>query len=116
MIPGEWFLALSGIMFAAGVFGVLTQRNAMRILISVEIMLNSANLALVAFNGLNGFVDTIGNTAAVSVFDGWVFAFVVIGVAAAEAAIGLAIFLSVYRNFGEITVTNIFGLREQEVQ
>ena len=79
----------------------------MRILISVEIMLNSANLAMVAFNGMFGL--GIGN------LDGWIFALIVIGVAAAEAAIGLAIFLSVYRNFGEITVSNIFTLKEQEV-
>jgi NADH-quinone oxidoreductase subunit K len=70
-------------------------------------MLNSANLAMVAFNGMFGL--GIGN------LDGWIFALIVIGVAAAEAAIGLAIFLSVYRNFGEITVSNIFTLKEQEV-
>jgi len=107
MIPPEWYLALSGFLFAGGVFGVLTQRNAMRILISVEIMLNSANLAIIAFNGMFG-LHNLG-------LDGWIFAFVIIAVAAAEAAVGLAIFLSVYRNFGEITVTNIFSLREKEV-
>ena len=100
-------MGLSGFLFAGGLFGVLTQKNAMRILISVEIMLNSANLAMVAFNGMFGL--GIGN------LDGWIFALIVIGVAAAEAAIGLAIFLSVYRNFGEITVSNIFTLKEQEV-
>lgn len=104
MIPAEWYLALSAFLFSGGLFGVLTQKNAMRILISVEIMLNSANLAMIAFNGLFGLVN----------FDGWIFTLIVIGVAAAEAAIGLAIFLSVYRNFGEITVSNIFGLRERE--
>jgi len=104
MIPPEWYLALSGFLFAGGLFGVLTQKNAMRILISVEIMLNSANLAFVAFNGMFGLTN----------FDGWIFSLMVIGVAAAEAAIGLAIFLSVYRNFGEITVSNIFGLREEK--
>ncbi|MHA2501612.1 MAG: NADH-quinone oxidoreductase subunit NuoK [Candidatus Kariarchaeaceae archaeon] len=104
MIPPEWYLALSGFLFAGGLFGVLTQNNAMRILISVEVMLNSANLAFVGLNGMFGLTN----------FDGWIFAFIVIGVAAAEAAVGLAIFLSVYRNFGEITVSNIFALREQE--
>jgi len=107
MIPPEWYLALSGLLFAGGLFGVLTQKNAMRILISVEIMLNSANLAMIAFNGMFGL--------GLADMDGWIFTFIVIGVAAAEAAIGLAIFLSVYRNFGEITVSNIFGLREKEV-
>ena len=107
MIDATWYLGLSGFLFAGGLFGVLTQKNAMRILISVEIMLNSANLAMIAFNGMFGL--GIGN------LDGWIFALIVIGVAAAEAAIGLAIFLSVYRNFGEITVSNIFTLKEQEV-
>ncbi len=106
MIPVEYFLVLSSVMFTAGLFGVLTQRNAVRILISVEIMLNAGNIAIAAFNGLFG-------TDAYQ--EGWVFMFIIIGVAAAEAAIGLAIFLSIYRNFGEITVTNIFSLREQEV-
>ena len=106
MIPVEYYLVLSAIMFTSGLFGVLTQRNAVRILISVEIMLNAGNIAIAAFNGWFG-TDTAQ--------EGWVFVFIIIGVAAAEAAIGLAIFLSIYRNFGEITVTNIFSLREQEV-
>jgi NADH:ubiquinone oxidoreductase subunit K len=106
MIPIEFFLGLSAVMFTAGLFGVLTQKNAVRILISVEIMLNAANIAVMGFNGIFG-TDNYQ--------EGWVFVFIVIGVAAAEAAIGLAIFLSIYRNFGEITVTNIFSLREQEV-
>ncbi len=106
MIPPEYFLTLSAIMFTAGLFGVLTQRNAVRILISVEIMLNAANLSIMAFNGIFG-TDNFQ--------EGWVMVFIIIGIAAAEAAIGLAIFLSAYRNFGEITVSNIFSLSEQEV-
>ncbi len=106
MIPVEYYLVLSAVMFTAGLFGVLVQRNAVRILLSVEIMLNAGNIAIVAFNGMFG-TDTQQ--------EGWVFIFIIIGVAAAEAAIGLAIFLSIYRNFGEITVSNIFSLREQEV-
>lgn len=104
-IPVEYFLALSAFMFCAGLFGVLTQRNAVRILISVEIMLNATNISIMAFNGLFGVASDQ---------EGWVFVFIIIGIAAAEAAIGLAIFLSVYRNFGEITVSNIFSLREEE--
>lgn len=105
MIPVEYFLVLSAIMFTSGLFGVLTQRNAVRILISVEIMLNAANISIAAFNGM------FGSDAAQ---EGWVFMFIVIGVAAAEAAIGLAIFLSIYRNWGEITVSNIFSLAEEQ--
>ena len=106
MISPEYYLSLSAIMFVTGLFGVLTQRNAVRILICVEILLNAANVAVMGFNGLFGT-----NSAQ----NGWVFVFVIIGVAAAEAAIGLAIFLSIYRNFGEVTVTNIFSLKETEV-
>ncbi|MDH5400980.1 MAG: NADH-quinone oxidoreductase subunit NuoK [Candidatus Heimdallarchaeota archaeon] len=113
-MPVEWFLTLSVVMFVGGLFGVLTQKNAMRILISVEIMLNAANLAFMAFNGVFYNAD-FPNSFSASDFEGWVFVFIIIGVAAAEAAIGLAIFLSVYRNFGEIQITNIFTLKEQEV-
>lgn len=104
MIPIEFFLVLSVIMFTAGLFGVLTQKNAVRILISVEIMLNAANVSFVAFNGIFGIYENTG----------LIMAFIVIGVAAAEAAVGLAIFLSIYRNFGEVTVSNIFSLKELE--
>ncbi len=105
MIPVEYYLVLSAIMFTSGLFGVLTQRNAVRILISVEIMINAANVSIVAFNGIFGTDDAQ---------QGWVFMFMIIGVAAAEAAIGLARFLSIYRNWGEITVTNIFSLAEEQ--
>lgn len=105
MIPVEYFLSLSVLMFTAGLFGVLTQKNAVRILISVEIMINAANISIMAFNGIIG-TDNYQQ--------GWVMVFIIIGIAAAEAAIGLAIFLSVYRNFGEITLSNIFSLSEQE--
>ena len=104
MIPLEYYLGLSAIMFAAGLFGVLTQKNAVRILISVEIMLNSANVSLVAFNGVFGLTE----------YEGWSFALVIIGIAAAEAAIGLAIFLSVFRNYDEVIVSDLFSLGESQ--
>ncbi|MCY3410853.1 MAG: NADH-quinone oxidoreductase subunit NuoK [Candidatus Heimdallarchaeota archaeon] len=103
MIPVEYFMTLSILMFSGGLFGVLTQKNAVRILVSVEILLNSANVALAAFNGAHG----IG-------VEGWTFMLVIIAIAAAEAAIGMAIFLSVYRNYSEIVVPNIFSLGETE--
>ena len=109
MILPEYYFILSGLMFAGGLFGVLTQRNAIRILISVEIMLNAANIAAVAFNGFY-----YKNSSGGWLTDGWTFVLVVIAIAAAEAAIGLAIFLSVYRNYGEITVSNIFTLQETQ--
>lgn len=102
MIPLEYFLGLSAIMFASGLYGVLTQRNAVRILISVEIMLNAANLNIIAFNGVFGLTE----------YEGWSFILIIIAVAAVEAAVGLAIFLSVFRNYGEIDVGNIISLKE----
>jgi NADH:ubiquinone oxidoreductase subunit K len=80
------FLLLSAVLFAIGVFGVIARRNAVMVLMSVELVLNSVNLNLVAFALMN---DTI---------DGHVFALFVITVAAAEVGVGLAMVLLVYRN------------------
>ena len=102
MIPLSYYLGFSAIMFASGLYGVLTQRNAVRILISVEIMLNAANVSMVGFNGVFGLTE----------YEGWAFVLLIIAVAAVEAAVGLAIFLSVFRNFGEIDVSNIISLKE----
>ena len=102
MIDLIWFILFSSILFAIGFLGVITQTNGIRILISIEIMLNAANINFVAFNSYLGLVD----------FSGWSMALFVIGIAAAEAAIGLAIFISVYRSFGDITLGNIFSLGE----
>jgi NADH-quinone oxidoreductase subunit K len=80
------YLALSAVLFGVGAIGFLTRRNVLIQLISIEIMLNSVNLTLVAFNRWHP-----GNHA------GQLFAFFVIAVAAAEAAVGLAIVISLYR-------------------
>jgi len=80
-----WMLALSASLFTVGVLGVLLRRNAIVILMAVEIMLNAANLALVSFSRQLGTAD------------GQVLAFFVMTVAAAEAAVGLAIVLAVFR-------------------
>jgi NADH-quinone oxidoreductase subunit K len=80
------YLALSAVLFGVGAIGFLTRRNVLIQLISIEIMLNSVNLTLVAFNRWNP-----ENHA------GQLFAFFVIAVAAAEAAVGLAIVISLYR-------------------
>ena len=80
------YLALSAILFAIGTIGVFLRRNLITVLLSIEIMLNSVNLTLVAFNRWSP-----ANHA------GQVFAFFVIAVAAAEAAVGLAILISLYR-------------------
>jgi NADH-quinone oxidoreductase subunit K len=85
MIPVGWSLALSAVLFSIGVVGVLVRRNALVIFMSIEIMLNAANLAFVAFaRELNSL-------------DGQIFVFFVMTVAAAEVAVGLAIIVNVFR-------------------
>jgi NADH-quinone oxidoreductase subunit K len=81
------YLALAAILFTIGLYGVLTKRNAVLLLFSVELMLNAVNLNLVAFSRL-GFVPSIS---------GQIFTFFTITIAAAEAAVGLAILLAIYR-------------------
>ncbi|HUX60051.1 MAG TPA: NADH-quinone oxidoreductase subunit NuoK [Ignavibacteriaceae bacterium] len=85
-VPIEYYLILSGFMFLVGVAGVLTRRNAIIVFMSIELMLNSANLTLVTFSSY------MGNSA------GQLFVFFVMTVAAAEAAVGLAIILAMFRN------------------
>jgi NADH-quinone oxidoreductase subunit K len=80
------YLVLSAALFAIGAFGVLARRNLLIILMSVEVMLNGVNVALLAFARL------YGNT------QGHVFVLMVMGVAAAEVSVGLAILISVFRN------------------
>jgi NADH-quinone oxidoreductase subunit K len=85
VIPLAWPLALSGVLFAIGVVGVLVRRNALVIFMSVELMLNAGNLAFVAF------------ARELKSLDGQVFVFFVMTVAAAEVAIGLAIIVNLFR-------------------
>ena len=96
---GHFFL-VSVIVFAAGVATVLTKRNAIGILIGVELILNAASLNLVAFNRYQWGGDAAGT----HLLHGQIFAIFVIVIAAAEAAIALAIFLNFYNNFGTVDV------------
>jgi NADH-quinone oxidoreductase subunit K len=82
------YLVLSGILFAIGSFGFLARRNAISMLMSIELMLNAVNLAIVAFGA---FIPELGAQASV-------IALMVIAVAAAEATVGLAIVIAIYRN------------------
>jgi NADH:ubiquinone oxidoreductase subunit K len=91
------YLALAVVLFSIGMFGVLTRRNAVGILMSVELMFNAVNINLVAFSRYVTPTD----------FTGQVFAIFTIVVAAAEATVGLAIVLLIYRNFRDIFVDNI---------
>ncbi len=85
MIPLSWLLLLSGLVFCIGVVGVLVRRNALIIFMSIELMLNAANLAFVAF------------ARELHSLDGQVFVFFVMTVAAAEVAVGLAIIVNLFR-------------------
>ena len=86
------YLALSGVLFAIGVLGVLARRNAIVVLMAIELMLNAANIALVAFGRYLGS------------FDGQVAVMLVLVVAAAEATVGLAIVISVFRALEHVDV------------
>jgi len=87
MIPLSWYLILAAGLFSIGLFGVLARRNAVAILLGVELMLNAININLVAFLRY-GEVSTMA---------GQVFTIIVFAVAAAEVAVGLALVISVYR-------------------
>ena len=87
-IPLQGFLIVSSLLFWIGIWGLLNSRNAVRVLMSIELMLNAVNLNLMAFSS---YVDN-------NLIQGQVFSIFVITVAAAEAAVGLAILLSLYRN------------------
>lgn len=85
-IPLSWYLALSAVIFSIGVVGVIIQRNVIVLFMCIELMLNAVNLTFVAFSRY------LGNSA------GQLFVFIVMAVAAAEAAVGLAIIISLFRN------------------
>ncbi len=87
------YLVLSGLLFAIGSFGFLARRNAISMLMSIELMLNAVNLAIVAFGAFGAF--GAGQEAVAS---GSVIALMVMAVAAAEATVGLAIVIAIYRN------------------
>ena len=84
----DTYLILAGILFAIGTFGFLARRNAISMLMSIELMLNAVNLAIVAFGA---FVPSLQG-------DGAVIALMVMAVAAAEATVGLAIVIAIFRN------------------
>jgi NADH:ubiquinone oxidoreductase subunit K len=93
------FLLLSAVIFCIGIYGVLARKNAVMVLMSVELILNSVNLNLLAFSVRNGSVD--GNT----------FALYIIGVAAAEVGVGLAMVLMVYRNRRSIALDELSEMK-----
>ena len=96
-IPLTWWLAVSAALFSIGVYGALARRNAIGILMGIELVLNAVNINLIAFWRYITPADISGQ----------VFAVMVIAVAAAEAAVGLAIVIAVYRRRGSATVNEL---------
>jgi len=101
----QHYLLLAALLFVCGVLTILLKRNAIGILMGVELILNAANINLVAFNRFSH-----GGNGAIKL-DGQVFAIFVIVLAAAEAAVALAIFLNFYNNFNTIDVERAQNLR-----
>jgi NADH-quinone oxidoreductase subunit K len=99
MVPVEYYVVLSAILFTIGVLGVLTRRNAIVIFMSIELMLNSANLLFVAFS--RTFED----------LGGQIFVFFVMTVAAAEVAVGLALIVAVFRSKQTINIDEASKLK-----
>lgn len=100
-IPASAFLALALILFCIGLYGALTKRNTVIVLISIELMLNAVNINLVTFSkyGLNPSIT------------GQIFALFAISVAAAEAAVGLAILISLYRTRKTINIDEMNSMK-----
>ncbi len=101
-IPLNWFLVLAAALFSIGLYGVLSRRHAIGILMGIELMLNAVNINLVAFWR---YIDPAKIT-------GQIFALFVFTVAAAEVAVGLALVIAIYRNRDTVVVEEIDLLKE----
>ncbi|MGB8980686.1 MAG: NADH-quinone oxidoreductase subunit NuoK [Anaerolineales bacterium] len=99
MVPINYYIVLSAILFTIGALGVLIRRNALIIFMSVELMLNASNLAMVAFSSV------------IQSFSGQIFVFFVIAVAAAEVAVGLALIVEIFKSKRSIDVDQISSLK-----
>jgi NADH-quinone oxidoreductase subunit K len=105
MVPLSYYLVLSGILFACGVTGFLIKRNIITIFMSIELMLNGVNLSFVAFAAHWHAIG--GELRGIVPLSGQVFVFFVMVVAAAEAAVGLAIIIAVYRTRETLNVDQV---------
>ncbi len=99
MVPVEYYVALSAVLFTLGALGVLIRRNPLVIFMSIELMLNAANLALVAFTRVWGIID------------GQIFVFFVMTVSAAEVAVGLALIVAIFRTKHSINIDEMNSLK-----
>jgi NADH-quinone oxidoreductase subunit K len=105
VVPTEYYVALSAIIFSIGAIGVLTRRSAIMIFLSVELMLNAANLAMVAFARQWAAAGTlVGMTGQTAVF-------IILAVAAAEVAVGLGILVAIFRRRVSTNVDNLSEVR-----
>jgi len=98
VVPLNWYLTVAALLFALGLYGALARRNAIAVLMGIELMLNAANLNLVAFWRYGEQVMAL---------TGQVFAILIIALAAAEAAVGLALIIAVYRDRRTVDVEEL---------
>src|SRR5512137_1653430 len=102
-VPLTWYLIVAAALFCIGLYAALSRRNAIGILMGVELMLNAVNINLLAFwRHVEAVKQTLG---------GQVFAIIVIAVAAAEASVGLALVLAVYRNRKTVDVEDVDSMK-----
>ena len=99
MVPVDYYILLSAVLFSIGAFGVLIRRNPLIIFMSIELMLNAANLAFVAFASVN------------KSFSGQIFVFFVIAVAAVEVAVGLALIVEIFKSRRNINIDELNSLK-----
>ncbi|MEZ4870282.1 MAG: NADH-quinone oxidoreductase subunit NuoK [Caldilineaceae bacterium] len=102
MVPLNWYLVLAAFIFCCGLYAALARRNAIAVLMGIELMLNAVNINLVAFWRYSETPERL---------DGLLFALFVIAIAAAEAAVGLALIISVYRSRKTVNLDELDLLR-----
>jgi NADH-quinone oxidoreductase subunit K len=117
MVPLGYYVVLSAILFSIGIWGVLKSRNAIVVFMSIELMLNAVNLSLIAFSSnmrqiLSRFLQGVSPSEAMDMIgsamaSGQVLVFLVMTVAAAEAAVGLAIIISIHRSKDSVNVDDV---------
>ena len=98
-IPVSWYLTLSAVLFGMGVAGFIYRKSVLTVFMSIELMLNAVNLSFVTFSYLNKNID------------GHIYSFFVMVVAAAEAAVGLAIILTIFKNRGTLQIDDIDSMK-----
>jgi NADH-quinone oxidoreductase subunit K len=110
-MPINYYIFLSIALFAIGIVGVLTRRNAIIIFMCIELMLNAVNLLLVAFSKMHYLKAATADAATIAGTDGQLFVFFIMVVAAAEVSVGLAIIVMMYRNIHSVDVNFLNRLK-----